>query len=121
MKKKFVIILLNAIIATQLICCDSKQSEMFYINNTNDSISVINTKVCGQTIKVEALAAGDIKSANFLSKYDSSYDIEVIFTSGKKLKQKVGYVTNGICFRDTIHILQDSLMFKSKAITCNSH
>ena len=84
------------------------RGEVNITNNSAERINHIEIEVCNQQFKLENIGIGESKLIRYEVKSDSHYRINVEFASGKKLEEEIGYITNGIDFKDLI-VVKDTI------------
>ena len=98
-------ILVTIIFILSLNSCSNEYKGNFNVHNkSKDVISKINIKIAGKDFIYEDIKINGYVNGTYLISSDSSYIIEVLFKSGLKLKQQVGYITNGMNFNHVIVI-----------------
>jgi len=81
-----------------MISCTANQGSFFLINHAKEPISHAIVVVCGQTVELNDIQPTKNAQGSYKVNSDSHYDIKIEFQSGKKLEEKMGYVTNGFDF-----------------------
>ena|ERR1700704_167862 len=69
--------------------------------------------VCGQRLDFSDVALGETKSAKFKVRGDSSYEVSIAFHSGRKINATVGYVTNGINYKDKLVVTDNEVVLEA--------
>jgi len=77
-------------------------------------VTEIQVKVCGQKLNLERLESGQNQVLTFEITSDCHYAVSASLASGKKLKAKLGYVTHGFDFEDTIILTDEKITLKEK-------
>lgn len=91
----------------------SHAGEVMVENRTSESIDRATIEVCGQALELSQIAPGEKKTASYKVVTDSHYDVSVTFNSGRKIDASVGYVTNGMDFRDTLIVTDDAIAYEA--------
>jgi len=85
----------------------SNKGEVHISNEATERVVKGEVEICDQQYKFEGIKPRESKVIHYKVKSDSHYKITVEFESGKKMVKEVGYVTNGMDFKDAL-IIKDS-------------
>jgi hypothetical protein len=85
----------------------SNTGQFTLINDSDELISHATVEVCDQLIEVKNIKPHEEFNGSFKVTGDSHYKMTVSFSSGKEIKDELGYVTHGFNYRHTI-IVTDS-------------
>ena len=96
-----------------------KHSSTLTIRNmSGDTIVSVGIHVCKQHYEVKKLPPNGQDYVKYRARFDSSYELDIKLSSGKTMQKKLGYVTNGFCFNDTLIIMNDTITLVSSHIEC---
>lgn len=87
----------------------SHQGEVSIVNQATELVVKGEINICDQNFTFENIKPRESKIFIYKVTSDSHYKIEVEFGSGKKLTKEIGYVTNGLDFKDTVVIKNDDI------------
>jgi len=87
----------------------NKKGEVRIVNQSSQRVVAGEVEVCNQQFKIEDIRPGESQLILYEVKSDSHYKISVEFESGKKLTRELGYVTNGLDFKDTLLITDSDI------------
>jgi len=90
--------------------------EVWILNKGDKEILRGEIEICGQLIYFDSLKSSTYKSFIFHVNSDSHYKIILDFSSGKRLARELGYVTNGLNFRDTLIVTNGDIIYKHESL-----
>jgi hypothetical protein len=108
MNRKLLGLILGMSIGVSFGCHTGKTSSVTIANRGADTIISATVKICGQVLLFGSIAPAGHATLLYRANFDSDYDVTLL-RSGGKIAKKIGYVTNGFCFVDTIFVLADSI------------
>ncbi len=88
-----------------LVCsCDAQPevSTVVIINQSSKKIESGTLEVCGQSFKLPILSIQEEFEINYENFSDCHYSINIKFSSGKEIKEELGYITKGFALKDRI-------------------
>lgn len=85
----------------------SHQGEVSIVNQAAERVAKGEIEICNQKFSFEGIEPKERKIFLYRVTSDSHYRIALEFESGKKLVKEVGYVTNGLDFKDAV-IIKDN-------------
>ncbi len=94
--------------------CIPHKGSFLLTNKAKESILRGLVTVCGQTIELKDIQSGGSAPGAYEVTFDSHYDINIEFQSGKKLRKEVGYVTNGLDFHHDIVVTDTDIELMDK-------
>ncbi len=109
MKKASLII--GIIFVMLMVSCSTNKNKGTFslINQADEPIVRALVTVCGQSIELRDIQPGASASGSYNVKSDSHYIVEIAFRSGKKLRNEIGYITNGMDFQHEITVTGSSV------------
>jgi hypothetical protein len=111
--KRFILMIIVGMTALSLLSCGTNKGSFTLVNKSKESISSASISICGQTQQFMNIRPNDKISAFYRIKSDSHYAVQVEFQSGKKLQSELGYVTNGLDFKDEITVKDSTITIAS--------
>jgi len=82
-----------------------KGASLTFVNSSGQRIESAHISVAGQSCSVKKLGIKGEMQCQFKNLYDSSYSVSITLHNGHLYTEpKLGYVTGGINFNDTIRI-----------------
>jgi len=84
-----------------------QKASVTIMNQAGKALKIVNIELCGESATVENLPVQASKNLELKVRSDCHYQVDVVFESGEKLSNGVGYVTNGLHVEDKI-IVTDS-------------
>ena len=90
----------------------NNKGEILIENKGTELVVHGEVDICGQKFAFEKIKPGDTRQFSYKVKSDSHYKILVEFESGKKLTKDLGYVTNGLDFKDALIVTEDDILLE---------
>lgn len=120
MKKKILItigllVLFAVCSLTAMSLLRRNQGTVTVINVSSLSLDKVNILICNQRFELSKIKPGEKQRINFKVTSDSHYEVSVQFVSGKKMKQNVGYITNGINYEDNLIIKDNEIIIEQES------
>ncbi len=78
-------------------------------NQSGETISAIDIKVCESRFSFRDLPGNTRVGFSFPINCDSSYEIDALLLSGKRLQARAGYVTHGLDSADALTIKENEI------------
>jgi len=101
----------GCVVATML---SSWNGEVTIKNDATKEVTKGQISICNQQFDFGGLKVGTSKTIAYRIKSDSHYKVVVEFESGKKLSKELGYVTNGMDFKDVLRVKDDDIILEKK-------
>ena len=89
----------------------SHKGEVLIENKARVRILLGEIEICNQRFKFQDIMPGEKRQILYKVKSDSHYKIMVTLESGKKLVKEIGYVTNGLDFKDVLIVNDDDISY----------
>ena len=87
----------------------SHQGEVSILNQATELVVKGEIDICDQKFSFENIKPNERKSFIYKVTSDSHYKVIVEFSPDKKLVKEMGYVTNGMDFKDTVVVKNDDI------------
>ena len=117
-KKKISIAILGFLcllaIGMVAIVLSSNKGEIVIVNEATHSVLRGEIEVCKQRFKLGQLKPKDRHQILYKVWSDSAYEVTIEFESGKRLTRKLGYVTSGVDFKDTLIVKDQDLILRDR-------
>lgn len=88
----------------------SNTAEVTFENKTSFLVSAIGIKLCDRSQRIEQLVPGAAASAKFNVSGDCHFTVQVLFSDGKSLNSKIGYISNGMNHKYFVQIENNRLV-----------
>jgi hypothetical protein len=95
------------------------KAEVAIVNAATERIKAGNLIIGGHRLEFESLKTGEKVVFRVEANTDSSYEITVIFESGRELSGRVGYLSPGLVLDDLITIKDDDISYSTKSRMMN--
>jgi len=92
----------------------SNKGDVSIANQAAEPIRDGIIEVCKQRFEFGEIKPNESKQIHYKVKSDSDYDVTIEFASGKKLTRRLGYVTSGMDFHDTLTVRNDDIALGSR-------
>jgi hypothetical protein len=75
-------------------------------------IASLTVEVCGQRTVISNIEPAGARAVSFNIYNDSHYDVSVVFSSGKRMTNALGYVTPGLTASDQVVVRENSITIR---------
>ena len=101
-----------------LVACSISNSTGTFvlINKCDKQVKHVHIEISGSVFDFKNIMPQGKRTGRFKVKGDSHYDIAAYFEGGKKIRRKVGYVTNGFNYKHIINITENDITIADSKI-----
>lgn len=117
--KRLIIAICTILVILGMVACGSNKGSFTLVNNAEEPIAKAVLIVSGQTVEFRDILPDDHATASYQIKFDSHYDVRIVFRSGKELHKEVGYVTSGFDFQHEIVVTDIDIEILDSKIKAN--
>ena len=97
-------------------CSEDGMATLTIVNQSNETIVLLQVTVNENIQTVKDLEHGEEAEMRFLVNHDTGYHLDIHFLSGRKMIQKIGYISYGFNVIDIITITKMDVEFERASI-----
>ena len=97
-------------------CARTNTAELTVVNEANELVETCSIELAGKIAVIQDIAPGAQAFVVFDVGSETDYDVTVQFVHGGKVHAKVGYVTPGFDYQDTISIRSNSIELSARTL-----
>ena len=79
------------------------------INESGSTIKSASIEVSGQTFSFNDVQSGQSRDVSFRVYGDSDYKVKILFSSGRTVEKRLGYLTSGMDVHDVLRVNESDI------------